>query len=317
MTGRCGGIIDTVRRITTAPGFLAVALVALSCSTPPTAPSGPILVYATTVPGPASATPFALEVIPDAVWTGMDRQSGNLAGPIVPNVTYWKVTVRATGNTAGSVKRIEHTLRDRQSGATLGSLIESGPFYVFGNSPVRAVDGLKTHGNQTFTYNLDMGFVGRSADLQTTVVVEATTGATWTLERTTPWELLMPPTPTHPVNVVVKQNDPASGCPFDPVHGYGLVLDLRWTPPAVLPPNGTYLFSVLDGRGTDLTPNGYSVAATSYRLPLCGMHIAPGAERSARFGVRSSHAPSYAVSAYQVATFDFQPCREAGVPACQ
>jgi hypothetical protein len=77
-----------------------------------------------------------------------------------------------------------------------------------------------------------------------TVIIEDTLGATWTLEHTMGWELLVPPTPTSPVRVIVQQNDPASGCAFDPLHGYGIVLDLSWDPPPPTVPVASYNFSV-------------------------------------------------------------------------
>ena len=292
--------------------FLALSV---GCAPGPTSPAQTSTANVPSIP-PPPGPPFTLTVSPDSAWVGVGRQSGTLEGIVVPNNVHWEITVRASGMLVGSLARVEQVLIDRESRATLGSNVETGPFYGFGNTPNRVYDPLKTYGTQTLPYNLDLGFSGRASDLVTTVVIQDTTGGTWTLTSTVPWNFLPPPVPTSPSRIVVRQNDPATGCPFDPVHGYGFVLELAWEPVASSMTVTSYSVSVLDGRGTDLA-NGLLTERTNVRLPRCGMHIGPGAQYDARFGVRTYHAPSGGMSAYAQTEFDFQSCREAGVPACQ
>jgi hypothetical protein len=192
--------------------------------------------------------------------------------------------VRATGAVSGTIKRIEQVLRDRQSGVQFGAMVESGPFPGFGNTPMRSYDPLKTYGFQSFIYHRDLGFDGRSADLVTTVSVEDSNGVTGTLDDTMRWELLASPTPKAPVNVTVRQNDPASGCAFDPVHGFGILLDLSWDPPPATVPVASYSISVFDGRGRDLLKEALFTTETAFRVVRCGVHVEPDAERGARSG---------------------------------
>ena len=278
----------------------------------PTAPSG-------TANGPDAGSPlrpFTLTLTPEVIWVGVGRQSGQLDGIVVPNQGLWGLEVRATGALRGSITRVEMVLKDRHNGQVLGAKVASGPFLQIGNTPVRVVDPLKMSGVQKFNYNVDLGFTGSPADLQTTVVVEDTSGVTWTMEQTSKWEFLAPPARVSPVSVVVRQNDPASGCPFDPTHGYGFVLELSWNPPAGVPVT-SYSVAASDGAGRDLLNTLLFPTETRFRIARCNQHVPAVAERGARFGVRTYHAPSHAMSAYAVARFDFQNCRDAGVPACQ
>ena len=59
------------------------------------------------------------------------------------------------------------------------------------------------------------------------------------------------PTPRSPLNATVRQNDPASGCTYDPVHGYGVMLDFVWDPPIAGPPISRYAISLIDGTGRE------------------------------------------------------------------
>jgi hypothetical protein len=297
-------------------------VLAAACGATPTAPSpsgtAPTVPIAGVEPpsGPP-LPPFALTVTPDTIWVGIGRQSGQLDGAFLPNHGIWRLEVRATGELRGSVRRIESVLRDRQGGGVLGSRNQLGPFLIGGNTPVRVVDPLKMYGAQTFEYNFDLGFSGAPADLLTTVVIEDTTGVSWTVEQTSKWEVLAPPAPVSPMNVVVRQNDPASGCPYNSGHGYGFVLDLSWNPPPAGVAVTSYSVSVFDGAGRDLINAAHFPTETRFRMAFCNQHVPPAAERGARFGVRTYHAPSHALSAFAVARFDFQNCREAGVPLCQ
>jgi len=267
--------------------------------------------------------PFEISISPDPLWVGVARTLGGIDGPLQPNDGIWSMTVRATGQLHGSITRVEQMLRDARTGQTLGQALDTGPFLANGNTPCREFDPLLTYGVQNFEYARDLGFVGRESILDTRVTIRDIAGRDWIVTAGSSWQLLPPPIPRAPVRTVVRQNDPASGCAFDAVHGYGLLLDLRWDPPpGALPPDIYYYVEVSDGRGRPLIVNGglpqiYTTKATSTRIAECDVHVEPGAERGARFGLSSGSLGSFAVSGWSVSTFDFQPCREAGTPACQ
>jgi hypothetical protein len=154
--------------------------------------------------------------------------------------------------------------------------------------------------------------------LETSLEIVDAFGTSWPLSVSTAWELLPPPVPTFPVRTIIRQNDPASGCPFDPIHGYGLVINLAWDPPPGNVPVTNYAAVVIDGSGRNLMlPNSFLFTSdTAARIVRCGTHVERGAEH-ARFAVDASVSSSLAASAFAVATFDFQSCRDAGTPACQ
>jgi hypothetical protein len=252
----------------------------------------------------------------DPLWIGVGFRAGNLNGPLVPNSGHYDMAVDATGPVFGSIKRIERVLRDREAGTLLGSKVQDGPFPVGGNTPCRGIDPLLAYGHQSFFYNDDLGFVGRPATLRTEVTITDAHGVSQTLTTTSSWQLLPAPTVTSPVRTVVRQNDPASGCAFDPVHGYGLVVDVSWNPPPGVVPVTGYYVDVIDGNGKDVTGRITFTSLTTARTTMCDAHVPLGAEH-ARVGVAAGVVSSYAVSAWAIADFDFQSCRQAGTPACQ
>jgi hypothetical protein len=245
-------------------------------------------------------------------------------GPITPNEGIWSMRVLATGQLHGSITRVEQTLRDRQTAENLGQAVDNGPFLANGGTPCRTIDPLLTGGGQKFDYARDLGFVGRESTLDTRVTIKDVAGREWIAAARSSWQLLPPPVPRAPVRSVVKQNDPSTGCAFDPVHGYGLLLDLVWDPPpGAIPPDIYYYVEVSDGAGRPLivdrrgVPQIYSTKATSTRIVECDVHVDPSGEHGARFGLASGSLTSLAVSGWTVSTFDFQSCRQAGTPACQ
>jgi hypothetical protein len=252
----------------------------------------------------------------DPLWIGVGFRAGGLNGPLVPNGGHYDMAVDATGAVFGSIKRIERVLRDRETGTLLGSKVEDGPFPVAGNTPCRVIDPLLAYGHQSFFYNDDLGFVGRPATLRTDVTITDAHGVTQTVTTSASWQLLPPPTVTSPVRTVVRQNDPASGCAFDPVHGYGVVVNVSWDPPPGVVPVTGYYVDVVDGNGKDVTGTITFTSLTTARTTMCGVHVPLGAEH-ARVGVNAGVVSSYAVSAWVIADFNFQSCREAGTPACQ
>jgi hypothetical protein len=302
-------------------GLLACPSCSGSTSFPPAATPtsvSPCAPGPTPTPYPPLTPPFTFTVTPDPIWVGVERRSGGLEGPIVPSDGIWTMTVLTTGRLRGSITGIVRVLRDRDTGQTLGKDNESGPFLEPGNTPCRNVDPLLIGGQQRFDYNQDLGFVGRSAVLDTQVTIQDTAGRNWTLSTSTSWELLARPVPRSPVQTIVRQNDPASGCPFDPVHGYGLVLNLSWDPPPGNIPVTNYNAEVVDGAGRRLIPSGVAITPkTSDTIVLCNTHVDSSGEHSATFGVAAGILSSNAVSGWSVATFDFQSCRQAGTPACQ
>ena len=236
--------------------------------------------------------------------------------------------VDATGALHGSITRVHRTLRDRETGQVLGDVIDSGPFSYVGNTPCRVYDPLLLYGHEnltnvplsSFRASNTLGFQRRPAILSTDVTIVDTAGREWTISKSVAWELLPAPTPLAPVNTTVRQNDSASGCAFDPVHGYGLVLDFSWGPPAGDPPVTHYGIDVFDGAGRRVSSASISdpdTAAHRKRIALCNTHIDAGAERGATWAVMACLGTCVVESDFSVARFDFQSCRDAGVPACQ
>jgi hypothetical protein len=295
--------------------FLVTVIIALGVACTP-APTGPAPGASVNIPPPPPppAQPFALSVTPETIWVGVGRQSGNMNGVLSNNVL-WRVKVTAAAIGTGSIHRIDQVLVDRQTRAVLGSRNEAGPFFQAGNTPNRVVDPLKTFGSHEITYVVDFGYDGRPADLETTVVIDETNGKRHTLNATSKWEFLAPPASRGAAGIIAKQNDPASGCAFDPVHGYGYTLQLAWDPPPAPVPVSQYSIAVTDRRGADLIID--FTEATNYRLVRCGAHIGDDLRHDVRFGVRTYHAPSNGMSSYVTTTFDVPSCRAAGVPVCQ
>jgi hypothetical protein len=96
------------------------------------------------------------------------------------------------------------------------------------------------------------------------------------------------------------------------------VLDLGWDAPAAGPAVSFYSIEVFDGTGRRLY-GGITVddetSLRRKRVALCNTHVDSGADRAALWAV-SANSRSIP-SDFGLATFDFQSCRDAGVPACQ
>lgn len=299
--------------------LLFVIVACASCSGPspsqPTSPPAtPSSCYPTPPPGPSS---FTLAVTPDPVWIGIGFRSGRLDGPLVPGNVFQHVTVQATGLVFGSVNRIERVLRDRETQAVLGEKVRVGPFLAAGNTPCRGIDPLRAYGAQTFDLSDDLGFAGRQATERIDVTITDSHGVTSTVTAVSSWEYLPPPTVRSPVRTIVKQNDPASGCVYDPVHGYGLLVNVAWDPPPGSVPVTHYYVDIIDGNGNDVTGRVTFTSPTAARAVNCGAHVAGGSSEHGHVGVAAGILSSGAVSAWSVADFDFQSCREAGTPGCQ
>ena len=236
------------------------------------------------------------------------------------------INVDATGPLHGSITNVHRMLRDRGTGQILGDVTNSGSFPYFGNTPCRVYDPLLLYGHENlssvplFRGNDPLGFQRRPAILSVDVTIVDTSGGTWTISKSVAWELLAAPTPRAPVNTTVRQNDPASGCAFDSAHGYGLVLDLSWDPPAGHQPITHYVVDMFDGAGrrvSSFLTSDPDTAAHGKRIVLCNTHIEAGAERGATWTITECLGNCAVESDFSVATFDFQSCRDAGVPACQ
>src|SRR5260221_1725169 len=209
-----------------------------SCPTAPPIPT----------PYPPLTAPFEISIAPDPMWVGVARKSGGMDGTPVPNDGFWSTTVRATSQLHGSITRVEQTLRDRGTGDTLGQALDTGPFLANGNTPCRVFDPLLTAGVQKFDYGRDLGFAGRESILETRITIRDVAGREWIATAGSSWQLLPPPIPRSPVRSVVRPNDPASGCAFDPVHGYGVLLDLGWgAPPGAIPADLYYYVQAFYG----------------------------------------------------------------------
>jgi hypothetical protein len=312
--------------------FLLLISISSGCSTPspstsvaPTPP--PVVIGCPPAPStpavyPPPTAPFVVSFQPDPLWVG-------LAGPVGGRdtvVIQLGINVDATGALHGGITRVHRTLRDRDGGQILGDVIDPGPFLYFGGTPCRVFDPLLLYGHENladvvlFRANDPLGFQRRPAILGVDVTIVDTAGGTWTVSRTVPWELVPAPTPRAPVNTTVRQNDPASGCTFDAVHGYGIVLDLSWDPPAGNLPVTHYSLSVFDGAGRRVSSaftEDPDTGANRKRIALCNAHVDAGAERGATWAIAACLGSCAVESDFAVARFDFQSCRDAGVPACQ
>ena len=240
------------------------------------------------------------------------------------------INVDATGALHGSITKVHRMLRDRDTGQTLADVLDSGSFPYFGNTPCRVYDPLLLYGHEnltgahssSFRAQDPLGFQRRPAILSVDVTIVDTSGGTWTISKSVAWELLPAPTPRAPVNTRVRQNDPASGCSFDPIHGYGIVLDLAWDAPVGGPPVSSYAIDSFDGAGRRLyfgTALNDETTLRRKRVTLCNTHLDTGANRGARWAVSAyaNFTTGSVPSDFGVATFDFQSCRDSGVPACQ
>jgi hypothetical protein len=272
-------------------------------------------------------TPFSLTFKPDPIWVG-------LVGPVGDRntvVIQLDMNVDATSALHGSITRVRRTLRDRATGQILGDVTDSGPFLYTGGTPCRVFDPLLLYGrvnlsnafssSSSFRPSDALGFQRRPATLTMEVTIIDTARGTWTVSNSVNWDVVPVPTPRSPLNTIVRQNDPASGCAFDPIHGYGLVFDLSWDPLAPNVPVTRYGLSVFDGAGRRLAGPSLTddpdTAAHRKRIVMCNAHIDPAAERGARWAVAACLGSCVIESDFGVARFDFQSCREAGVPACQ
>jgi hypothetical protein len=268
------------------------------------------------VPGASSS--FSVVITPDPAWVGVGFRRGSPdSKDLAPNSAIYDVNVKTLGPVTGSITRIVRTLRDRETNTILG-IKSAAAGFTYGDklSPCGIYDPLRQTGSQTVEYDDDLGFVGSSAILQTDVTIADVNGVTQTITSSASWQMLPPPIPQSPVNTVVRQNDPATGCAFDPVHGYGLALDLSWGPAPGAPSIDAFNVDVIDGAGTLLVQRGYVRGQMSARVVLCGVDVPPGAEHG-RVAVNAFVGVTNAESAWSVETFDFQSCRDAGVPACR
>lgn len=251
---------------------------------------------------------------------GREKIRGRIADP-----EQWFLDDYRTSD--GSPLRKHHTDRlhpaRSRDGERLGEVAHRGPFIINGGTPCRELEPFLISGTQTLRFSEDLGFVGRTAVLETKATVRDVAGADWTASTSSSGEVLLPPILKSPVHTIVRQNDPQSGCAFDPVHGYGLVLDLSWDPPPGNIPSDIYYYvEVNDGAGRPLILNHglpliYSTQGTSTRIVECDVHVDSSGDHSASFGLASGSLGSFAVSGRAVASFDFESCRRAGTPACQ
>ena len=198
----------------------------------------------------------------------------------------------------------------------LGTKTDLGPFVFFnrrGN-----VDPLLSTGVQTLDYAWPLGFSGKPAVLRTDVLIKDEKGLDRTISGEFEWQLFPSPVVRSPVGVTIRQNDPRSGCPFDPIHGYGILLEIAWDPPPGSLQVDQYGIAVADGAGTEIIWPFYAhTANTSLRFVRCDLHVPIGAEHGARVAVNADSYTYHTASGWAIARFDFQSCREAGTPACR
>ena len=325
---------QAVRSVPFARSLILFALAVYACnssspSSPvPTAPTTPILGCPPIPPTPAVyppvTAPFAVTFSPDPLWVGLSGPVGGRDTVVIQ----LDINVDAIGALRGSITNVHRVLRDRDTGQTLGDVTDSGSFVYFGNTPCRVYDPFLLYGHEnltgvvSFRANDPLGFQRRPAILSVDVTIVDTAGGTWTISKSVAWQLAPAPTPRSPVNTIVRQNDPASGCKFDDIHGYGLVLDLAWDPPAGDAPITHYGLEVFDGAGRRVGPfpsltSDPDTAARRKRIVLCNAHVDAGAERGATWAVTACLGSCVVESDFGVARFDFQSCHDAGVPACQ
>jgi hypothetical protein len=293
-------------------GVLAAVLLCAACDSRPASTTAP------TLPNPTTGAFVAFASV-NPIYIGY----GSKVTPESPvqAVFSWGVTIQTTGSLRGTIQRVDAKLSDRSTGMPLGMSTHVGPFLNVrdGRIPNQIVDPLLETGQQTFNaYQEELGFVGSPALLSVEVTIRDVTGKNWISTATTFCELFPKPVVRSPVNITVRQNDPGSGCTFDPVNGFGLVLDIRWDPPPAGPPVDDYGVAVADGSGTEIMAPFYAhTRLTSLRFVRCDTHVPVRAEHAARVGVIAGNQASGQLSGFGVGRFDFQSCREAGTPACQ
>lgn len=309
-------------RLRMAVGMLFAGAVA--CSQSPSAPSPPrSAAIVTAYHGCQTVLDSFGLLMPESPWYvgfGTPEPEGSNTYPFgdVPS-GQWSMTVCATGETRGSIESITRTLRDASTGAMLGTLTDSGgPLFV-----LRGIDIFLTSGYQEFHFVFaggpqGLGFRGQPAILQVVVRVRDTNGSPWTLSGEL--AILPFPTPTlrSPIGVAVRQNDPRTGCGFDPGAGYGFVVDVSWDE---LPQEwgvNDYVVALLDGTGQSLDQfySHTGSSASSLRIVRCASYVPVGKEHGATVGVTAVSSRYRTMSPWATARFDFQSCREAGTPAC-
>lgn len=302
-----------------------VALASFGCSSPssPIAPATPAPVFGcppvplTPARYPPTAAPFAVTFDPDPVWVGFSGPVGDRTMAPV----HMDIRVDVTGQLYGSVTKVHRVLRDRDTNELLEEKTDSRAFLEIGNTPCRVYDPLLLYGHQSLqsaqlnTGDL-LGFRGRPAILNVDVTVVDTAGREWTASKSALWQAVPSPIPRSPLHTTVRQNDPTSGCPFDPVHGNGIVLDFSWEQP----PGPTKVsfsgISLSDNTGRTF---GWHTTAdeTTLHAALCNTHFDAGADQGVTWSIFACFSGCYYDSDFGQASFDFQSCREAGVPACQ
>jgi hypothetical protein len=270
---------------------------------------------------PPTDSPFAItfnaRAGSDPIWVGLVGPFGD-RNTVVVDID---IHVDKTGSLYGSITKVHRWLRDRDSGEILGERTDSGPFRERGGTPCRGYDPLLLYGGQNLsTTGLagdPLGFKRRPAMFSVDVTIVDTAGGTWTVSKSVLWQLVPFPTPRSPVRTTVRQNDPESGCVFDSVHGYGTLLDFAWDAPVGGPGpiahNGVIL--------TDATGRlfGWPVAGgeTSLRVALCNTHFDSVPNRGPTWAIFVCFNGCLLETDFVLAAFDFQSCRDAGVPACQ
>ncbi len=303
--------------------FVLLGCVVISCSQP--APTTPVVPAITAVVSPSMPrtdpnTPFVARPLVDSLYMGYGPGVTPESAPSTGAPANCAVTVWATGTLRGSVQKVTATMSDRETGAVLRSAENNGPFLVW-DPYAGSRDLLLETGHQVvgaWNDSTGMGFVGRPATLAFDIVVKDTKSKEWTVSASIQIEPFPHPILRSPVGITVRQNDPSSGCSFDPVHGYGIAVNVRWDPPPGDFSISHYIVAIADGAGTELIwPTYVATTGTSYRLVKCGAHVPMGAERGARVAVDAYGNGTLGLSGFAVAHFDFQSCRDAGTPVCQ
>lgn len=291
-------------------GILTVA--ALGCGADvPTAPDVPL-------PG---RTEFSVSVAQEPVIALANFD-------VVPGapIEWWDaqvdVTVTAPSDVGGTLRRLELTLRDRLSGEILDSFGHESPFWQgsagkgWGPNPLANPGG--SIREVIDLYDRLHGFHGAPAALEIRAEIYDQRGASRVALTQVGVEPLMPPLQVAPVRVSVRQNDPSTGCPFDPEHGYGFAIEFDWKPVDSVQRISSYTVAVFDGQHQPIT---YPTFTGAVRPPLryvrCDYHVIEDRRLGARWAVWANleSEPSDGLPAW--AYFDFESCREAGTPACR
>ena len=148
-------------------------------------------------------------------------------------------------------------------------------------------------------------------------MVDSDRGAALAPTREVSVEALPVPSPIRPVaDAVIRQNDPSTACPVDNQGGYGHQILFDWSDVSLPTGIGDYELWAKN----DQAPNPIvhvSVVASEHTERSCGSYVIDAFLTGWTWQVRARDVRGNVSRWSTPATFRFQPCFEAAVPACR